>query len=65
VPKRHVGVSGADLPHVGAAKQVMWQASSSCNKYRRSHGETKQLYCDVLPFDRSSVVNSAPYGAVP
>src|SRR5215472_15253191 len=24
----------------------MWRASSSCNKYKQNHGETKQLCCD-------------------
>jgi hypothetical protein len=43
----------------------MWRASSSCDKYRQSHGETKQLYCDLLPLDRGHIANSAPYRTVP
>src|SRR5438067_6868026 len=43
----------------------MWRASSSCSKYRQSHGETKQLYCDLLPLDHGHIANSARHHAVP
>src|SRR3984893_14155662 len=40
----------------------MWRTSSSCNKHRQSHGETKQLYCDVLPL--IAVTSRTPHRTV-